>query len=34
VAVRDFDPVNLAIEIHRELNRGLGEKAEQLDDPL
>jgi hypothetical protein len=34
VVVRGFDPVKPAIEINRDENRGLGEEAEWIDDPL
>jgi hypothetical protein len=34
VVVRGFDPVKPATEINRDVNRGLGEKAEQIDEPL
>jgi hypothetical protein len=33
VAVRGLDPVKLATEIDRDVNRGLGEEAERIDDP-
>jgi hypothetical protein len=34
VAVRGFDPAKPAAEITRDVNRGLGEEAEQIDEPL